>query len=228
MPVSLSRNEIQVALGSSYQLVTSGSNTFTDLWGSGSPESNIAAEPGSSYRDITNGMMYVKATGSGNTGWLALSTGLAAMPAVTVKANPTAAAATPTDLAVGINEFIVNTGGVLVSQKLRPHLNVEPSVVTLADGATISWDLADGLFANVTLGGNRTLAAPGNLQAGQTMILVVNQDGTGGRTLTWDAVFRFSGGTAPTLSTAANARDVFYLSSVDGTSIITSPLLDVQ
>lgn len=37
--------------------------------GSGSPEGARAGNPGDIYRDTTNGLLYVKNTGTGNTGW---------------------------------------------------------------------------------------------------------------------------------------------------------------
>lgn len=39
-------------------------------WGSGSPEGVVTAAQGSLYGDTTNGRLYVKNTGTGNTGWL--------------------------------------------------------------------------------------------------------------------------------------------------------------
>lgn len=39
------------------------------LHGSGSPESAIEAHPGTLYRDISAGVLYTKATGTGSTGW---------------------------------------------------------------------------------------------------------------------------------------------------------------
>jgi hypothetical protein len=79
---------------------------------------------------------------------------------------------------------------------------------TLADGATINWDLSQNQVAKVTLGGNRTFAAPTNLVEGATYILVLIQDGTGSRTIAWNAAYKFAGGTAPTLTTTANRADV--------------------
>ena len=43
--------------------------------GSGSPESVVSASPGSTYHDTTNGIIYVKESGTGSTGWAAFSTG---------------------------------------------------------------------------------------------------------------------------------------------------------
>jgi hypothetical protein len=86
---------------------------------------------------------------------------------------------------------------------------------TLTDAASIAWDTSAGHLASVTLGGNRTLAAPTNGVAG-TYILRVTQDGTGSRALAYDAVFEWAGGTAPVLSTAAGAVDVLSFVSFDG------------
>ena len=90
--------------------------------------------------------------------------------------------------------------------------------LTLTDGATIDWNTDSGQVAKVTLAGNRTLNAPTNLENGAYYGLQIIQDGTGGRTLAFNAVFKFAGGTAPTLSTAANAIDFFNFRS-DGTNL---------
>ena len=42
---------------------------------------------------------------------------------------------------------------------------------------------------------------------GQSGSIFIVQDGTGGRTLSFHSDYKFVGGTAPTLSTAANAVD---------------------
>ena len=80
---------------------------------------------------------------------------------------------------------------------------------TLTDGATISWDASTDPVAKVTLGGNRTLSAASNGQAGQFVSLLVIQDGTGSRTLTWNAAYEFASDTAPTLTTTASQGDLF-------------------
>jgi hypothetical protein len=80
--------------------------------------------------------------------------------------------------------------------------------VTLTDAATIATDAALSTTFTVTLSGNRTLAAPTGGVAGMAYRWVIRQDGTGGRTLAFDAAFRFPGGADPTLSTAAGAVDV--------------------
>jgi len=82
------------------------------------------------------------------------------------------------------------------------------SVSTLTDGATITPNFALNNSFTVTLGGNRTLANPTNLVAGQSGVFIINQDGTGSRTLAYGTNYDFGGGTAPTLTTTANAQDM--------------------
>jgi hypothetical protein len=89
---------------------------------------------------------------------------------------------------------------------------------TLTDGATISWAVGAAQVATVTIAGNRTFAAPTGLVNGGFYSLCVIQDATGSRTITWNAVFDWSGATAPTLSTAANSKDFFIFRS-DGTNL---------
>jgi hypothetical protein len=81
--------------------------------------------------------------------------------------------------------------------------------VALVDGATIDWDMADEAVAKVTLGGNRTLNAPTNGSTGQFASLLVIQDGTGSRTLTWNAVYEFKNDSAPTLTITGGKGDLF-------------------
>ena len=80
---------------------------------------------------------------------------------------------------------------------------------TLTDQATITWDASTQDVCKVTLADNRTLAAPTNGTTGQFISILVIQDGTGSRTLTWNAVYEFKDDTAPTLTTTASKGDVF-------------------
>jgi hypothetical protein len=93
------------------------------------------------------------------------------------------------------------------------------SITTLTDGATITPDFAVNNSFTVTLGGNRTLANPTNLVAGQSGVIIINQDGTGSRTLAYGTYYDFGGGTAPTLTTTANAQDMIAYFVVSTTKI---------
>jgi hypothetical protein len=80
-------------------------------------------------------------------------------------------------------------------------------VVALTDGATINTDASTGATFTVTIAGNRTIANPTNPTHGQKIIYRIKQDATGNRLITWGSVFRFAGGTAPTLSTTGSKTD---------------------
>lgn len=93
------------------------------------------------------------------------------------------------------------------------------AISALTDGATITPDFALANNFSVTLGGNRTLANPTNLTAGQSGAVFITQDGTGSRTLAFGSCWKFSGGTAPTLTTAASAVDLLVYTVRSTTSI---------
>ena len=80
-------------------------------------------------------------------------------------------------------------------------------ITTLTDASTIATDMAVSNNFKVTLGGNRTLGQPTNQAVGQSGSYFITQDGTGSRTLAYHADFKWVGGTAPTLSTAAASVD---------------------
>lgn len=80
-------------------------------------------------------------------------------------------------------------------------------VTTLTDGATITPNFDDSNNFSVTLGGNRTLANPTNVTAGQAGSIFITQDGTGSRTLSYGSQWKFEGGDVPVLTTTASAVD---------------------
>ena len=81
------------------------------------------------------------------------------------------------------------------------------NITALSDGSTITIDMATACHHSVTLGGNRTFAAPSNQVVGQAGSIFITQDGTGSRTASFNSAFKFVGGTAPTLTTTAAAVD---------------------
>jgi len=134
--------------------------------------------------------------------------------------NITGAASTAAVL--GINTTSLN------STKLYVAGNSASEVVTLTDGATITPDFSTGNNFTVTLGDNRTLANPTNTTVGQSGVLYIVQDGTGSRTLGVGTHWHFPAGTAPTLTTTANAVDVFAFSVRSSTSVVANAILDVK
>ena len=96
-----------------------------------------------------------------------------------------------------------------IADDLITSAKLNYSEATLTDQATVTWDASTQDVCKLTLGGNRTMAAPTNNTTGQFISILVIQDGTGSRTLTWNAVFEFASDTAPTLTTTANLGDIF-------------------
>ena len=101
-------------------------------------------------------------------------------------------------------------------------------VTALTDAASIATDLALSNNFAITLGGNRTLANPSNITAGQSGSIFITQDGTGSRTLAYGTNFKFVAGTAPTLSTAAASVDRIDYVVAEATKIHAVASLDVK
>lgn len=90
--------------------------------------------------------------------------------------------------------------------------------VALTDASTIAWNAQTAQVATFTfVSSNRTMGAPTNLVNGAFYALAVIQN-AGSNTLTWNSVFKWASGAAPTLSTAAGAKDYFVFRS-DGSSL---------
>ena len=101
----------------------------------------------------------------------------------------------------GSTKFQLASGGVALTG------GAAANITALSDGATITIDMATACHHSVTLGGNRTFAAPSNQAVGQAGSIFITQDGTGSRTAAFNSAFKFVGGTAPTLTTTASATD---------------------
>lgn len=100
--------------------------------------------------------------------------------------------------------------------------------VSLTDGTNISLDMSTGFNFQVTLGGNRTLSNPTNTKVGQSGVIVVVQDGTGGRTLSFGGNYKFANGTAPTISTGANEYNFLFYYVYTSSFILISNVRDVS
>lgn len=140
----------------------------------------------------------------------------------------TSIARTNLGLAIGTNvqAYDVDTAKTDVVQSFTAAQR--GAVVALTDGATITPDFALANNFSVTLGGNRTLANPTNLTAGQSGAIVITQDGTGSRTLAYGSYFKFPTGTAPTLTTTASAVDVLAYYVESSTRITARLMADVK
>ena len=113
------------------------------------------------------------------------------------------------------SDLHIKQGQLIVGTSSRAY----NPITTLTDAASITSDFAVGNNFLVTLGGNRTLAAPSNAVAGQSGCIYVIQDGTGSRTLGYNTVWQFVCATVPVLSTGANDVDMLVYMARSATTI---------
>ena len=114
------------------------------------------------------------------------------------------------------------------TRQLHIAKSAAADIVALTDGATITPDFAAGQNFSVTLAGNRTLANPTNIVAGQGGSIFITQDGTGSRTLAYGTYWDFAGGTAPTMTTTASKVDRLDYVVVTATDIHAVATLDLS
>jgi hypothetical protein len=95
--------------------------------------------------------------------------------------------------------------------------NMYTSEIAVTYGATTTFDFSTFINSAVTLTGNITTMTLANVKAGQAGQIRFIQDSTGSRTANFNSIFKFAGGAAPTLSTAASAIDVLFYSCISTT-----------
>jgi acyl-CoA hydrolase len=95
-------------------------------------------------------------------------------------------------------EYVNSIGSVTASTLTIDTSTANIHDVTLANNITVS-------FSNLPASGNSYYAT-----------LVLRQDATGSRTLTWPAAMKWPNGSAPTLTATASAVDVVAFFTVDG------------
>jgi len=120
------------------------------------------------------------------------------------------------------------TGGAFLTGSVNVSGPVNSNTVTLTDAASIVASFDAGNNFLVTLGGNRTLALPTSAGIGQTGSIRIIQDGTGGRTLSYNSAWQFVSGSAPVMDTSAAAQSVLVYSCRSATTIDAVMLHDFK
>lgn len=116
------------------------------------------------------------------------------------------------------------TGTISAQTDLQTALDAkatqyDPLSTVAASGAASSTSVASAGVLDITLTSNCSISLSGAVTGqswGITMIL--RQDATGSRTVSWPSGTKWAAGAAPTLSTAANSIDIVSMFSVDGGS----------
>jgi len=87
----------------------------------------------------------------------------------------------------------------------------------LIDAATIAWDMAaNSGNVKIVLSASRNLGAPTNLVAGQSGLILLQQDGTDGWSLTPNAIFKQAGAqTIFDLDKTANSKTVYFYEVIE-------------
>ena len=119
--------------------------------------------------------------------------------------------------------YIDSTGNVGINNstpadKLDISGAYHSRLVNLTSSSTIAVDWSSGNVQALTLGTDPTLTFSSG-QAGGQYTLIVNQDGTGGRNITWPGSVKWPGGNSPVLSTAASSTDLINF-TFDGSNYL--------
>lgn len=115
----------------------------------------------------------------------------------------------------------------------KPNVRLPHTLLTISGTNVSSVDLSSATYFKLTLTTNAFMPAPtgmpGTNQA-QSIQITVQQDATGGHVLTWDAAWKFAGGTAPTMTTTTNAVDIysFVSSAFNASQLYGVPAQDIK
>ena len=212
---------------------TSSTSGTSILYGNGSGGfSNVTIGSGISFAGGT-----LSATGSGGTvtavsvasanGFTGTSSG-GATPALTLatsvtgllKGNGTAMSA-----ATAGTDYVTPTGSETLTNKTieaGTFTNGYTEEVATANTSTAyTIDLANGSVQILTLTGNCTFTFP-TATAGKSFILLLKQDATGSRTVTWPAAVKWPGGTAPTITSTASKADKYVFTADNNSNWVGS------
>ena len=149
----------------------------------------------------------------------------------TTQADAKYVALTGTQTVTGAKTFtsaVTMTGNATFTGSVQVSTAVNVNTVTLTDAASIVPSFDSGNTFVVTLGGNRTLAAPTSAGIGQSGSIRVIQDATGGRTLSYNSAYQFVSGSAPTMDTSAGAQSILVFSCRSATTIDAVMLHDFK
>ena len=122
-----------------------------------------------------------------------------------------------------VTQLGINT--TTIPTKLYVQGNAASNIVTLTDGATITPDFTLGNNFQVTIAASRTIANPTGVTTGQSGVIFIQENGTGGYTVGWGTSWDFASSTAPTLITTASALNALPYFARSTTSIVVGSVI---
>lgn len=116
------------------------------------------------------------------------------------------------------NSLVDNGSGDIDLKWVTPEYGGEETINTVAaSGTTETLNPSAGNIHDVTLTANCTISLGSALSGrGCALTVILRQDGTGSRLVTWPGSVTWVAGSAPVLKTAASAIDVVVLFTLDG------------
>ncbi len=122
-----------------------------------------------------------------------------------------------------VTQLGINT--TTIPTKLYVQGNAASNIVTLTDATTITPDFTLGNNFQVTIAASRTIANPTGVTTGQSGVIFIQEDGTGGYTVAWGTSWDFASSTAPTLITTASALNALPYFARSTTSIVVGSVI---
>lgn len=116
-----------------------------------------------------------------------------------------------TPKAIADSNVLTTTNTKTVTNKTITPVALINTVISYTPdaSATATLDVATGNIHKITMPAGNITIAISNEATGQCFLIEITQDSVGSRTVTWFTTIKWAGGSAPTLTTTANKRDVF-------------------
>ena len=161
------------------------------------------------------------AKGTGNNSITLNANGSVAAPSQNLAFNVYMSSNSTADLTIdATNGSTVNSNLKVTGQGYS-----ELHTVTSAASITPDWNNSNVQTFELT-SASTTIVNPSNIKPGATYILILKQDSTGGRTVSFGTQYNFPADTAPTLTTTANKADVITLVAYSSTVLMCTSVLD--
>ena len=98
-------------------------------------------------------------------------------------------------------------------QALTAFANTPTALTISSNTVTVNASASD--YFTLSMTANVTTLTLSSVPSCKTLMIVITQDATGSRTMSWPAAFKWAGGTSGSLSTSASAKDLLAITTFD-------------